>query len=113
MDLAGAIAATVSAIPEEDQLTSVAYVAEAPFVPGDVLYVDRHREVVSRPIYLGYVDCQAGKNWGHRCIYVRCGIVDSAVEVSEARFPPTVETGPRRFTAQSIGTNVPSWAVRA
>ncbi|HLN17036.1 MAG TPA: hypothetical protein VK277_09840 [Acidimicrobiales bacterium] len=111
MELAEAIAATVSAVPPEDQETAVAYIAEEPLERGDVVYVDRRPEVVEKRTYLGYVDCEAGKNWGHRCRYVRCGVDDSSVEVTLASFPPTLARGRRQFVPQAIGKRVPDWAV--
>jgi hypothetical protein len=111
VERAEAIAATVSAVPPEDQETAVAYLAEEPIEPGDMLYVDRQPEAVEIRTFLGYVDCQAGRNWGHRCIYVRCGVDDSSVQLTSASFPPTLGRGRLRFVPHAIGKNVPSWAV--
>ena len=111
MELAQAAALTISAVPQESRDKAVAYLHEHPLGPGTILLVDRHPEVITIAIYLGFVDCDPGKNWGHRCRYVRCGIDDDAVEVTEAQFPPTAEGQQLAWVVQSVGREVPDWAV--
>ena len=55
--------------------------------------------------------CQAGKNWAHACLYVRCGVDDDVTDITEARLPPRSGPGDRTLTVQSVGVMVPSWAV--
>ena len=76
---------------------------ERPLGPGTVLLVDQHPEVITTAIYSGFVDCDPGKNWGHRCRYVRCVIENDTVEVTEARFPPTVEGQRLAWVVQFVG----------
>lgn len=116
VDLAEAIAATLAAVPDDCRDTAAAYVHERPLAPGTVLLVDRQPEVVHTAIYLGFVDCQAGKNWGHRCRYVRCKVADvpmdgETVSVTEAQFPPTLKDGRIEWAAHFVGRNVPDWAL--
>jgi hypothetical protein len=111
VDLSEAVAATVSAVPDDSRDTSVAYVHVRPLGAGTVLLVDRRPEALVGAIYLGFVDCEPGKNWGHRCRHVRCGIDDGIVEVTEAQFPPAMEDGRLAWVAQFVGRQVPGWAV--
>jgi hypothetical protein len=111
VDLARAVALTISAVPEESQDKAAAYLHERPLGPGTVLLVDQHPEVITTAIYLGFVDCDPGKNWGHRCRYVRCVIENDTVEVTEARFPPTVEGQRLAWVVQFVGREVPKWAL--
>jgi hypothetical protein len=111
VDLSEAAAATVSAVPDESRNKAVAYVHEHPLGAGTVLLVDRRPEVLIGTTYLGFVDCEPGKNWGHRCRYVRCGVDDGTVEVTEAQFPPALEHGHLAWVAQFVGPEVPVWAV--
>jgi hypothetical protein len=111
MELARAAAFTISAVPEESQDNAAAYLHERPLGPGTVLLVDRRAEVITTAIYLGFVDCDPGKNWGHRCRYVRCGIDNDSVEVTEAQFPPAVEGQRLAWVMTFVGREVPDWAV--
>ena len=111
MDLSEAVAATVSAVPDDSRDKAVAYVHERPLAAGTVLLVDRRPEVLIGTIYLGFVDCEPGKNWGHPCRYVRCRVDDDTVEVTEAQFPPAIEDGRLAWVAQFVGPEVPIWAV--
>lgn len=111
MELARAVALTISAVPEESRDNAAAYLHERPLEPGTVLLVDRHPEVITTAIYLGFVDCDPGKNWGHRCRYVRCGVDNDTVEMTEAHFPPVLEGQRLAWTTQFVGREVPDWAV--
>ena len=69
------------------------------------------RPAQRRPIYLGFIDCKAGKNWAHTCLYVRCGVDDDTIEITEGGLPPRLAAGHRGLTLQVAGDMVPSWAV--
>jgi hypothetical protein len=111
MDHAAAVAATIAAIPSECAATAVAYVDPIPVDAGEVILVDRRPEPVGVAVRLGYVDCEAGRNWGHRCVLVRVPVDGGAVIVTETTLPPTVEGGGRDFQVVAVGGAVPAWAV--
>jgi hypothetical protein len=60
-------------------------------------------------LHLGFVDCEAGRNWAHACVYVRCGADE--VRVDEGSLPPPLEGTGRRLTVLAAGSRVPSWAI--
>ena len=60
-------------------------------------------------LHLGFVDCEAGRNWGHACLYVRCGAEE--VRVDAGTLPPRLESTGRRLTVLAVGTPVPPWAI--
>lgn len=111
MDLRAARRAVIAAIPPQYRETAVAYLDEVPFRPGEVVPVGSSPEVATRPVYLGFIDCKAGKNWAHTCLYVLCGIDDDVIDVTEAGLPPRFVTSDRTLTVLAVGKVVPSWAV--
>jgi hypothetical protein len=111
MDLQEARRAVIAAIPSRYRETAVAYLDEVPFRTGEPVPAESGPEIATRPVYFGFIDCQAGKNWAHACLYVRCGIDDDVTDVTEARLPPRSGPGDRTLTVQAVGAMVPSWAV--
>ena len=65
-------------------------------------------EPAAERLHLGFIDCEAGRNWGHACLYVRCG---AEVRVDEGTLPPRLASAGRRLTVLAVGQQVPSWAV--
>jgi hypothetical protein len=60
-------------------------------------------------LYLGFVDCEAGRNWAHACLYVRC--TDDGVRVDAGGLPPQLEGTGRHLTVLAVGPGVPDWAI--
>jgi hypothetical protein len=60
-------------------------------------------------LHLGFVDCEAGRNWAHACLYVRCGAGE--VRVDEGSLPPALAGTGRRLTVLAAGPRVPAWAL--
>jgi hypothetical protein len=60
-------------------------------------------------LYLGFVDCEAGRNWAHTCLYVRCS--DDGVRVDAGGLPPRLRGTGRRLTVVTVGPHVPGWAI--
>jgi hypothetical protein len=111
MDLPEARKAVIAAIPPRYRETAVAYLDEVPFRAGETVPGDSGQQVADRPVYLGFIDCQAGKNWAHACLYVLCGVDDDVTDVTEGRLPPRSAGVDRTLTVQAVGALVPSWAV--
>jgi hypothetical protein len=107
MDLETARAALLAAVPEDARDSAAAYLDETPYAEGEPVPVERGAEPASERLYLGFVDLEPGRNWGHACLYVRCG---KNVRTEQARLPPRLAEG-RALTLVSAGTNVPEWAL--
>ena len=86
----------------------MAYLDETPYEPGEPVPAPSGAAPAGERLHLGFVDCEAGRNWGHACLYVRCGAEE--VQVVEGTLPPRLDPG-RRLTALAAGKLVPPWAV--
>ena len=101
----------LAAVPTDRAVTAVAYLDETPYRPGEPVPLDGRSVPAEEELYLGFVDCEAGRNWGHECVYVRCGA--GGVRADPGRLPPQpqLEGAGRRLTVLSVGPGVPAWAV--
>ena len=101
--------AIVTAVPPEFRRTAVAYIAEGSCAAGEVLSLDRQDYTCRQPMFLGFIDLDSGRNWGHACLYVLCH-QSGGVETRPGMFPPAL-TGDRRLVAISAGEAAPDWAI--
>lgn len=60
-------------------------------------------------LLLGFIDCEAGMNWGHTCVYVRVG--SSRTQIDSGSLPPRLESTGRKLTVVHAGSSVPEWAL--
>jgi hypothetical protein len=107
MDIDTARAALLATIPAGARDSAAAYLDETPYAEGEPVPAERGAEPAAEPLYLGFVDLEPGRNWGHACLYVHCG---KRVRTDQARLPPQLAEG-RRLTLVSAGANVPEWAL--
>jgi hypothetical protein len=100
-------AAIRAAVPPEQARTAVAYIGRATVAGDERLRIDRREVVLSRPVFLGFIDLLAGANWGHPCLYVFCNLAGQEIQIRLGQFPPEN----RLLTPIAVGSEVPEWAV--
>jgi len=100
-------AAIRAAVPPALVRTAVAYIGRDTVASGERLRIDRRDVVLGRAVFLGFIDLQAGANWGHASLYVFCNVVDRKIETWPGQFPPEN----RRLQPVAVGPDVPDWAV--
>jgi hypothetical protein len=71
--------------------------------------VDGEQVPADERLLLGFIDCEAGMNWAHACIYVRVG--STRTRVDSGSLPPRLEGSGRKLTVVHAGTKVPAWAL--
>jgi hypothetical protein len=103
--------AIVAAIPPDRARSAVASIVDGALEAGDTVLLDRQPFVVPRPIWLGFIDLEPGRNWAHACLYVLCDADGGGAETRFARFPP--QAGGRRMVTLRVGEDVPAWAREA
>jgi hypothetical protein len=89
--------------------SSVAYLDEKPYRAGEPVPIGRRLAPAEEELYLGFIDHEPGRNWGHRCLYVRHGA--GGTRTDEGTLPPRIEGTGRRLTVLWVGADVPEWAV--
>lgn len=72
--------------------------------------IDGHPVPAPEQLHLGFIDCEADRNWAHACLYVRCGT--ERVQVDPGSLPPLLKEANREMTVLQIGSRVPSWAIK-
>lgn len=87
--------------------TAAAYIGRDTVAAGERLRIDRRDVVLDRAIFLGFIDLQAGGNWGHPCLYVFCNLADQEIQTFPGQFPPEG----RQLQPVAVGAGVPDWAV--
>lgn len=97
------------AIPAESRDSSVVYMDPQPYEEGDTLNINRHEYTVPKRQFLYFIDLQAGKNWGHNCVYVLVDADTAQVEKIPGRFPPRLPSD-RSLTMIYAGRRVPEYA---
>jgi len=107
MNIDTARAALLATIPEDARDSAAAYLDETPYAEGEPVPIERGAEPATERIYLGFVDLAPGHNWGHACLYIRCG---KRLRIDQARLPPQLAKG-RVLTLVSAGASVPKWAL--
>jgi len=100
----------VALVPRECRSASIAYIDETPYELGETISIDGRGESAGDRVFLGFIDCEAGSDWAHRCMYVRCHLADDRVEAVEARLPPRLHGTGRRFKVAAVGPRVSSGA---
>lgn len=73
---------------------AIASIDPEPYAAGDALGLDREFRPAEAPLWLGFIDVEPQKNWGHRALVVE--VRDEGPEVRQTLFPPALATG-RRF----------------
>jgi hypothetical protein len=99
----------LAAIPDRYRDTAIAYLDETPYEPGEPVPVAGRSVPAEERLRLGFVDCEAGRNWAHACLYVRCGADE--VRVDAGSLPPALAGTGRRLTVLAAGPKVPAWAL--
>lgn len=98
----------LAAVPERYSKTAIVYLDEKPYEPGDPVPVDGEAVPAAERLHLGFIDCEAGRNWAHACLYVRCGA--ERAQVDSGRLPPPLKGPGREMTVLRVGARVPGWA---
>jgi hypothetical protein len=101
----------LEAVPADRAETAVAYLDETPYRQGEPVPLDGRTVPAEEELYLGFVDCEAGRNWGHECVYVRCGAGGVSVDTGSLPPQPLLQGSGRRLAVLSVGPRVPAWAV--
>jgi len=96
----------VALVPRECRSGAIAYIDETPYEQGETISIDGRGESTCDRVFLGFIDCHAGSDWAHRCMYVRCHVADDRVEAVEARLPPRLHGTGRQLTIAAIGRRV-------
>ena len=110
MNVDQARAAILAAVPRGFARTTVAYIADRCFAPGEILSLNRQPFTVDRAIHFGFIDLEAGRNWAHACKCVLCNCADDEIEIRPLSFPPELG-GDKRLVVITIGDDVPDWAI--
>ncbi len=82
------------AVPAAAAGVAVVAIDPQSYAKGDPVGIDRTFRPADAPLWLGFIDLEPGRNWGHRALTV---IVrdDGSVEVRDAQFPPALADGRR------------------
>ena len=110
MNVDQARAAILAAVPRGFARTTVAYIADRCFAPGEILSLNRQPFTVDRAIHFGFIDLEAGRNWAHACKCVLCNCADNGIEIRPLSFPPELG-GDKHLVVITIGDDVPDWAI--
>jgi len=95
------------AVPPSLARAAAAYIADESVPAGARMRIDRRDVLFDRAVFLGFIDLEPGRNWGHNCLYVFCNLGDAGVETRSGQFPPQGA----QMKALAIGPDVPNWAV--
>ncbi len=93
VDYPAACAAVLHAVPAAAAAATAA-IDPQPYAAGEPVGIDRSFRPADGPLWLGFIDLEPGRNWGHRALTV---VVhgDGRVEVTDAQFPPAFVEGRR------------------
>jgi hypothetical protein len=82
-------AAVARVVPFEKRSVAIISIDPKPYTTGDMLGIDREFRPVDGAFWLGFIDLEPQKNWGHRALVVI--VRDEGTEVRETLFPPALE----------------------
>jgi hypothetical protein len=90
-DYQAACAAVRQRVPPESRGVATVSIDPEPYAAGDPLGIDREFRPAAAPLWLGFIDLEPNKNWGHRALAVI--VRDDGVEVQQTLFPPALPAG--------------------
>ncbi|WP_420132698.1 hypothetical protein, partial [Rhodopseudomonas sp.] len=83
-----ACAAVKQAVPPERGGTAEVSIDPQPYAAGDPLGLDREFRPADSDLWLGFIDLEPHKNWGHQALAVL--VRDGGTEIRPALFPPAL-----------------------